>query len=33
MADYADSFESLVEMALSADKSLEFIQSAAEEMS
>ena len=33
VAEYADSFESLVETALSAADSLEFIQSAAEEMS
>jgi transcriptional regulator with XRE-family HTH domain len=33
VAEYADSFESLIEMALSADDSLEFIRAAAEEMS
>ena len=33
VADYADDFESLVEQALPADESLEFIQSAAEDMS
>jgi transcriptional regulator with XRE-family HTH domain len=33
VAEYADSFESLVEAALSADDSLEFISAAAEEMS
>ena len=33
VAEYADNFERLLEAALSADESLEFIQSAAEEMS
>lgn len=33
VADYADDFEALVELALPADESLEFIQSAAEDMS
>ena len=33
VAEYADSFESLVETALSAAESLEFIRSAAAEMS
>lgn len=33
IAEYADSFESLVEMALSAEESLEFIENAAREIS
>jgi uncharacterized protein DUF5753 len=33
VAEYADSFESLVETALSADDSLEFISTVAEELS
>jgi hypothetical protein len=33
VAGYADEFETLVELALSADESIEFIRNAAEEMS
>jgi Domain of unknown function (DUF5753) len=33
IAEYADSFESLVEIALSAEDSLQFIENAAREMS